>query len=177
MNNTLQRIPLTSVSTQTKNQSFIFTTPNFVSIKSRESKNLKTYSPTKSYSVENDLRNQTQRALHELLEIGLKDNWDGDDAKRINRSAYNNARAFVKQLPMAAASPDVSLTPDGDVSIEWVGGKDKRFGVTVKQDKLIYSGIFGDSRIKGSEPYHGDGMPPIILSIISSLSMRFSNVS
>lgn len=101
------------------------------------------------------LRRVTELAWIELVEAAHEAaalNWDGYGAKPIDPLAYREARRFLATLPTTTPVPDVSVDPDGEVSISWNLEPDWVFSVSIgPSGRLSYAGLFGTSKVHGTE--------------------------
>jgi hypothetical protein len=119
----------------------------------------------------------TLRRVTELGWIELADaaqeaalpNWDGYGAKKIDPGAYRAAEKFLGTLPTTTPVPDVSVDPDGEVSISWNRDRDWVFSVSVGPNgRLSYAGLFGTSKAYGTEWFTNE-IPEAVLDSITRL--------
>lgn len=98
-----------------------------------------------------------------------QENWDGYNAKAINRESYQNAVNFALSLPFSIPNPDIYVAPNGEVTFEWYEGKRKTFAISIgKENELMFAGLYGASTEYGTEYIIGD-IPESILDRINRL--------
>jgi hypothetical protein len=91
--------------------------------------------------------------------------WDGYGARPANMMAVDHALRFLRYVPAGLPDPDVSIDPDGEVSLEWYRAPRKTFSVSIGRDgRLSYAGLFGGSTLHGTEAYFADELPGEIRS-------------
>ena len=119
----------------------------------------------------------TLRRVTELGWIELADaahdaavqNWDGYGARKIDPLAYREAERFLGALPTTTPVPDVSVDPDGEVSISWNVEPDWVFSVSIgPSGRLSYAGLFGTSKAYGTE-WFANEIPEAVLDSITRL--------
>lgn len=98
-----------------------------------------------------------------------EDNWDGYEAKGINRESRQNAFNFALSLPSTIPTPEIYVDPDGEVAFEWYEDKRKVFSISFgSKNKISYAGTYGFNKTYGVE-YFCDDMPEVILRNINRL--------
>jgi len=101
------------------------------------------------------LRRVTEMAWVELADAASEAsiaNWDGYGAKAVDPLAYREAERFLAALPTTTPVPDVSVDPDGEVSISWNTEADWVFSVSIGgTGRLTYAGLFGTGKAHGTE--------------------------
>ena len=110
-----------------------------------------------------------REALGELDEI-LADcsgrGWDGYDSEPVDPLSVNEASRFLLALPANTPAPQVSVDPDGEVSMDWEGTPDTLFSVSIRGDgRLSYAGRFGIRRARGTE-YLTDEIPRQVIDYV-----------
>lgn len=109
---------------------------------------------------------ETRRSLAEALESLAVDNWDGYGAKAVDTDSCLKAIQFSRLLPMDIPVPEIEIDTDGEVRFEWYRNPRQVLSVAVGGDGgLAYAGLFGASRIHGTE-YFSDELPNTILDSI-----------
>lgn len=112
-------------------------------------------------------------ALKDLDEVALDasvDNWDGYDAKKINKNSYLDAQKFLNNLPVGVCMPEISVHPDGEVTFEWFKKKGQILSLSISPDEEIaYAFRKGLDKEYGKK-YFGDDIPETILEKIKKLS-------
>lgn len=109
---------------------------------------------------------ETVRSLIEAAAESAAGNWDGYDARPIDRVSCLRAIHFSKLLPMSVPTPEIHIDTDGEVRFEWYRGPRQVFSVAVGGDgELAYAGLFGANKAYGVE-YLGDELPNVLLDNI-----------
>jgi len=109
---------------------------------------------------------ETRRSLAHALESLAADNWDGYGAKPVDADSCLKAIQFSRLLPMDIPVPETEVDTDGEVRFEWYRSPRQVLSVAVGGDgRLAYAGLFGASRIHGTE-YFSDQLPNTILDSI-----------
>lgn len=77
--------------------------------------------------------------------------WDGEGALPVQEGAHRHAVTFVTELDADAPFPEVSVDPDGELSLSWYVGN-AVFSVSINQaGRLSYAGLLGASDCHGTE--------------------------
>ena len=109
---------------------------------------------------------ETLRSLTKAEAESAVGNWDGYDARPIDRVSCLRAIQFSKLLPMSVPTPETHIDTDGEVRFEWYRGPRQVFSVSVRRDgELAYAGLFGANKAYGTE-YFGDELPNVLLDNI-----------
>ncbi len=99
-------------------------------------------------------------ALTQLDAVYLKckeADWDGYLAKPASVLSWQMSQKVISSLPADVPMPEIAVDPDGEFSLEWHGGNRRVFSVSVgANNALTYAGIFGASRVRGVETFHGE---------------------
>lgn len=111
---------------------------------------------------------QIDSILSELLESHGKIGWDGAEAPALAEATIVNVRAFIQALPPWVPDPEFAVDPDdGAVSIEWYGGHERNFSVSVgKSDRLACAGIDGTDSWHGVVHFETGKVPDFVLQSI-----------
>lgn len=111
----------------------------------------------------------TMTALAEAASEAAIENWDGYGARPVSFAAAYIAQSFIKLLPTTFPAPEVSIDPDGEVSLDWIRSKDRMLSVSISGDgRITYAGRFGLARQSGSEIFV-DEFPTNLLSCLRRL--------
>lgn len=114
-------------------------------------------------------KQKTFSLVDEVYKECSEEDWDGYGAKPIKEEAYLQALELVDALPSSLPLPEVIPERSGDLALEWSKGKRAVLVISVSGEKMIqYAGIFGTSKIHGSE-YLEDFLPQVIIENISRL--------
>ena len=89
--------------------------------------------------------------LDETCEERTTENRDREDAVPVQQGARQYAITVVAELAPGTRFPEVSVDPDGEISLGWHVGEDV-FSVSVSgTGRLSYAGLFGTSDCHGTE--------------------------
>jgi hypothetical protein len=110
----------------------------------------------------------TVSALATIYDQCKADNWDGDGALAVLSATAIYAREFVQALPFGIEKPSVGVEPDGHITLEWYRHPRWTASISVAPEgKLYYAGLFGISKVNGTEPFFiGGGIPKPVLELI-----------
>ena len=100
------------------------------------------------------------------------EDWDGYGARPADRLAGRVTQEFLEHLPTTFPSPEVSIDPDGEVSLEWY--REPRWVLSVsisRTGRLSYAALFGREKMHGTQ-YFESGIPQEILGMIRKLHSR-----
>ncbi len=118
------------------------------------------------------LRHVAESTWIELADIAQQatvPNWDGYGARAIDVRAYVQAERFLSALPTTTPVPDVSVDPDGEVSVSWNLDSDWVFSVSIgPTGRLSYAGLFGTSKAYGTEWFLNE-IPEAVLDGLTRL--------
>jgi hypothetical protein len=122
-----------------------------------------------SYTV----RRASDRPLDELEDVRLEASqpgWNGYGAAPINPEAYENARSFLESLPPSAPPPEVSVDPDGDVSLDWMFGERRALSVSLgRAGRCTFAWMRGRRTYRGTE-WLDDGIPAPVAEALWQLA-------
>ena len=91
------------------------------------------------------------QGLDAICRDAATENWDGEDAVPAQAGAHRHAVTFVTELDADAPFPEVSVDPDGELSLNWYVGTDV-FSVSINEaGRLSYAGLLGASDCHGTE--------------------------
>lgn len=109
--------------------------------------------------------------LQEVLEECSRPNWDGYGASPVDFESFFEADRFIQALPTSIPEPEVSVDPDGEISLEWHKEPMWVFSISIgARSEITYAGLFGLNKMNGRE-YFGDEIPK---TIIDNLDRLFS---
>jgi hypothetical protein len=122
------------------------------------------------------LRSLTEQSWIELANAAHEaatPNWDGCGARQIDPLAYQEAEKFLNALPTTTPVPEVSVDPDGEVSVSWNVDSDWVFSVSIgPRGRLSYAGRFGTSKAYGTEWFTNEIPAPVLDSVARLFSAR-----
>lgn len=94
------------------------------------------------------------------------DDWDGLGAHPVSQDSLRNTYCFLESLPIGFPAPSIGAEPDGHLTLEWHVAPRRTLSVSVSpDDELVYAGLFGPSRVNGTEAFFGE-VPNSILDLI-----------
>jgi hypothetical protein len=97
------------------------------------------------------------------------DDWDGYGCEGVDLSSVGNAANFVLALPIYLLPVEVGVDPDGEISLEWLGGNNSSLSISIGPNgELTYSGRYGRSLAYGVEHFI-DEIPLVILENLSRI--------
>jgi hypothetical protein len=113
------------------------------------------------------LYGETRRSIAAASKWAEINNWDGYGAKPVDPESCLNALLFSKLLPMGVPIPEIEVDTEGEIRFEWYRSPRQILSVAVGGDgELAYAGLFGASKIHGTE-YLIDELPNVILDNIN----------
>lgn len=114
------------------------------------------------FGVEGAVRNE----LSAVWEQCREPNWDAFGALPVSQDTLRNAYVLLESLPLGFPVPSVGAEPDGDLTFEWHRSTRRTLSISINSEgDLHYSGLFGPSRVYGTEAFFGD-VPDSILNLI-----------
>ena len=124
----------------------------------------------KSRSGEARLSESLRRLAEAAIEAQEPD-WNGYGAQPVDHLAVTRARAFLGALPVDVPLPEISIDPDGEVAIEWTGGRGLRYSISIgATGRITYAGIFGGASVRGEEDAN-EGIAGAVLGNLRRLRM------
>ena len=104
--------------------------------------------------------------LATIWEECKESNWDGYNALPVQTATLRNTYVLIERLPLGYPLPSIGAEPDGNLTLEWYLHSRWIVSVSVSPEGILYyAALFGNSDIRGSEPYF-DEMPKPILDLI-----------
>jgi hypothetical protein len=108
-------------------------------------------------------------SVDELCRECSQEGWDGYDAVPISEEACDEAKKFIKSLPVNFPMPKIVPEPGGEIGLEWTTGRSQVFVASVRgKNEIIYAGLFGTNKTHGSE-YFGGFAPAIVIQNVNRL--------
>lgn len=112
------------------------------------------------------LESLLREELATVWEESRSEGWDGFGAAAVSQDALRNAYYFLESLPIGFPSPSIGAEPDGHLTLEWRRSARRTLSVSVSpDDELHFAGVFGPSRVFGTEAFFGEA-PEAILKLI-----------
>lgn len=110
---------------------------------------------------------QALSALAEVADAASEDDWDGYGALPLLAEGVELAKKFIRVMPEELPMPIPCPEPDGEVALEWYGGKNQIFSLSFgKSDRVAYALMDGTSHSKGVERFNGDAIDSLLLEFI-----------
>ena len=112
-------------------------------------------------------KSQALSALAEAAEEASEDDWDGYGALPVLPEGVELAKSFIRAMPTNISMPAPSPEPDGEVALEWYGGKNRIFSLSFGEGgRLAYALLDGTNHSKGVEQFDGGEISPLLLEFI-----------
>ena len=112
---------------------------------------------------------QTTSELAAVVGEAGEANWDGYGGRPVSPLTVARAQTFLELLPAAVPAPSLTVDPDGEISFEWYRGPRLLLSVSVgDRNELAYAGLFGASRVFGTE-FFIDELPSPVLGALRRL--------
>lgn len=109
-------------------------------------------------------------SLYELCRECSVEGWDGYDALPIAEDACDEAKRFIRSLPVNFPMPEIVPEPNGGIGLEWSKGNRLIFVAGVNgKNEIVYAGLFGMNKSHGTE-YFGDTLPQVIIENLKRLN-------
>lgn len=103
--------------------------------------------------------------------------WDGYNARAIDRQAVCMAEDFVRALPRDVAFPEFAPEPDGSISLDWIYSRNRLFSMSVGHtNRLAFAWLDGTDKGHGVAYFDGRAIPLRILEGINAI-MNGGNAS
>jgi hypothetical protein len=113
-----------------------------------------------------------QPAYDELVTVWQEcnvPNWDGYNALPVLPETFANTWRFICALPWDYPLPSVGVEADGHLTLEWYRHSRWILSVSVSPEgDLHYAALFGNSDIRGSEPFV-EGISKRLLDLIQDV--------
>ena len=78
----------------------------------------------------------------------LETDWDGYGAGPLSQQSAALAMTFIESMPDTLIMPELSASPDGGVTLEWVADGNI-LSVAIYKDVMIYAQLIGGSKQYG----------------------------
>lgn len=109
---------------------------------------------------------KTISELRDAYTEANEDNWDGYGARPAEPASLFHARRFVALLGFGQQPTDISVDPDGEVSLDWDYEADRVLSISVASDgRLSYAARLGPCRVRGIEVLQDD-VPWSLMALI-----------
>lgn len=126
------------------------------------------------YESSEALFGQTANALESLLNIAqecVEDNWDGFGAIAADPMAIRRAESFIRALPPQLPNPEVSVDPDGEISLDWIPSQTQTFTLSISGgSRVSYAWIDGTNGGHASEDFKNDVISERIVSELKRIA-------
>lgn len=127
--------------------------------------------------IDNDIRNNAVLGgrlvkLERIFNECSEDDWDGNGCLAADRRSFHTAKEVLLNLPYRIREPDISVDPDGEISLEWYMSKSRLFSISIGVDgALAYLGFLGRQRMKGCI-YFENKVPDDIRQLLETIVGR-----
>lgn len=119
------------------------------------------------YETSNAIFGEKSALLQQLEEIAAECailDWDGYGAYPVSAVALARARNLIRMLPSNIPLPELSVDPEGDISLDWMPHRVKTFSISVgNSNRLAYAWVDGTDRGHAVASMWGDGGLPLRL--------------
>ena len=113
--------------------------------------------------------NDVLQSLDELCKECSEEGWDGYNAIPVVEDTCDEAKRFIKSLPINFPMPEIVPEPNGGIGLEWSKGNRQVFVASVSgKSQIVYAGLFGINKTHGTE-YFGDSLPSTIIENLRRL--------
>ena len=77
------------------------------------------------------LKEDALKRLYELVAECAEANWDGYGAEAVSQNAVEHSVYFIRRLPEDLPLPEISVEPDGEISLDWSPTPTQTFSVSI----------------------------------------------
>jgi len=111
-------------------------------------------------------------SIDELYGECSTEGWDGYDALPITEDTCEEAKRFIKSLPINFPMPEIVPEPNGGIGLEWSKGNRLIFVASVSgKNEIVYAGLYGMNKSHGTE-YFIDTLPPAIIENLKRFNFQ-----
>lgn len=97
--------------------------------------------------------------------------WDGEDARPLDRLAALLAAIFIRALPDDIALPEFAPQPDGSISLDWIQSRNRLFTLSAgATDRLAYAWLDGTDKGHAVARFDGEHVPSRVLEGIRGIT-------
>lgn len=108
-------------------------------------------------------------SLFALADQSSVANWDGEDGAPIQPDAVTRTAAFIRALPEGIRMPVVGVDPDGDVSLDWMLGRNRMFSLSIgRTNRLAFAWLIGSDKGHAVARFDGASIPALALERLKS---------
>jgi hypothetical protein len=68
--------------------------------------------------------------------------WDGEEARGISLTSYENAKIFLSMVPLGIISPDPGIDTEGQVTLEWRRQDGRLLSLTFDDEGTVHYIVF-----------------------------------
>jgi hypothetical protein len=88
----------------------------------------------------------------------------------IDPASLENVESFIRALPNEVAMPEVSVEPDGCISLDWIRSRHRMLSLSIGTTaRIAYAWLDGTDRGHGVASFNGATVPRDILSHLEAL--------
>lgn len=97
--------------------------------------------------------------------------WDGENARPLDRLAALSATNFIRALPDGIALPELAPEPDGSISLDWIQSRNRLFTLSIgANNRLGYAWLDGTDKGHAVVRFDGEHVPLRILEEIRGIT-------
>jgi hypothetical protein len=109
-------------------------------------------------------------ALLEACSEASEEDWDSYGGHGVLLGSYLLTERLLRSFPERLPLPEISVHPDGELALDWIGGQRQVFTISVGEDgTLSYAGLFGAAKVNGKEWFAGT-FPPSLMAYVRRVS-------
>ena len=92
------------------------------------------------------------------------DDWDGEGAFAVSNAVVANAENFIRALPPKLQPPEISVHPDGTISLDWLPAQHRMFSLSVgESNRIAFAWLDGADSGQAVATFEGASIPPVIV--------------
>lgn len=108
--------------------------------------------------------NQRQMCLLEALSDAVgsagHDNWDGEGSRAVREDSIARAPAFLRLIPRAMQSPEISVSPHGSTIFDWDFGPSRQLSIALSaRGAISFACYYEGARSHGEFPFYPERLP------------------
>jgi len=108
--------------------------------------------------------------FRELIARCSTDNWDGYGALPVKGEIAERVIKLLYTLPESIRLPEVSIEPDGEVCLDWIGPFQRTISLSIgESDRIAYAWLDGTNRGHAVDKLTEEGIPNRILNQIMDI--------
>lgn len=112
-------------------------------------------------------------AISDLLLLAKEccaDDWDGAGSLAISTLGLRKAEEFIRALPEDLAMPELTVDPDGEISLDWISSKSRFFSLSIGRSyRFAYTWLDGSDKGHAVATFDGITIPKRIISELTDI--------